>query len=171
MRKKSDSRFPGNLKPEHELKQQYWQQNSYGGGLLSIQLIVNKFPLETVTNWGSRRNSGLNSSKIVVEKKPWSIETALAETIFRMRWWNLLIPKNSKINIQFCTSIKKNQQSEEMFKHFKWNSSKVCFFKKKNAVDFFTLGVSIWLEFVAPFFLSRLADLCLVSDNFRGRLE
>ena len=37
--------------------------------LLSYQLIVEKFPLETVANWGSRRNSGLNSSKFVVKKK------------------------------------------------------------------------------------------------------
>ena len=30
---------------------------------------------------------------------------------------------------------------------------------------------SVRLEFVAPFFLNCLADFCLVSDNFRGRLE
>jgi hypothetical protein len=64
---------------------------------------------------------------------------------------------------------KKNQQSEEMFEHFEWSSSKVCFFENCLAEDFFALGASNWLESVAPIFLNRLADFCLVSDNFGGR--
>ena len=31
------------------------------------------------------------------------------------------------------------------------------------------MGASNWLECVAPIFLNRLADFCLVSDNFGGR--
>ena len=62
--------------------------------------------------------------------------------------------------------FKKNQPSQEMFGHFEWNSSQVCFFKNCLAVDFFTLGASNWLESIAPIFLNRLADFCLVSDNF-----
>ena len=37
------------------------------------------------------------------------------------------------------------------------------------AEDFFALGASNWLESVAPIFLNRLADFCLVKDNFGGR--
>ena len=67
--------------------------------------------------------------------------------------------------------FKKNQPSQEMFGHFEWNSSQVCFFKNCLAVDFFALGASNWLESVAPIFLNCLADLCLVSDNFGGRWD
>ena len=56
-----------------------------------------------------------------------------------------------------------------MFEHFEWNPSKVCFFENCLAEDFFAVGASNWLEFVAPIFLNRLADFCLVSDNFGGR--
>jgi len=56
-----------------------------------------------------------------------------------------------------------------MFEHFEWSSSKVCFFENCLAEDFFALGASNWLESVAPIFLNRLADFCLVRDNFGGR--
>ena len=56
-----------------------------------------------------------------------------------------------------------------MFEHFKWNPSKVCFFENCLAEDFFAVGASNWLESVAPIFLNRLADFCLVSDNFGDR--
>ena len=56
-----------------------------------------------------------------------------------------------------------------MFEHFEWSSSKVCFFENCLAEDFFALGASNWLESVAPIFLNRLADFCLVSDNFGDR--
>ena len=55
-----------------------------------------------------------------------------------------------------------------MFEHFEWNPSKVCFFENCLAEDFFALSESNWLEFVATFFLNRLADFCLISDNFGG---
>ena len=77
--------------------------------------------------------------------------------------------KFKKYTYSFVLLLKKNQQSEEMFEHFEWNPSKVCFFENCLAGDFFAVGASNWLESVAPIFLNRLADFCLISDNFRGR--
>ena len=77
--------------------------------------------------------------------------------------------KFKKYTYSFVLLLKKNQQSEEMFEHFEWNPSKVCFFENCLAEDFFAVGASNWLESVAPIFLNRLADFCLVSDNFGGR--
>jgi len=77
--------------------------------------------------------------------------------------------KFKKYTYSFVLLLKKNQQSEEMFEHFEWNPSKVCFFENCLAEDFFAVGASNWLESVAPIFLNRLADFCLVSDNFGDR--
>ena len=77
--------------------------------------------------------------------------------------------KLKKYTYSFVLLLKKNQQSEEMFEHLEWNPSKVCFFENCLAEDFFAVGASNWLEFVAPIFLNRLADFCLVSDNFGGQ--
>ena len=46
---------------------------------------------------------------------------------------------------------------------------KSVLFQKLFGRGFLRIGASNWLEPVAQIFLNRLADFCLVRDNFGGR--
>ena len=122
------------------------------GGLLSYQLIVNKFPLATVANWGVEGILVWIPAKLSEKWRPYQ------SSIDR---------KNQNALIKFARTKKFKKYTysfvllyiyiyiyirEEMFWYFQWNSSKISFFENCFAEDFFALGASNWLESVARIF-------------------
>ena len=89
-------------------------------------------------NWGSRRN--WSESHQNCRKREGSIETALAENILRMRWWNLLILKNSKnTHIVLYLYVKKIQRWRNVWA-FQMELLKSVLFQKLFGWGFFRIG-------------------------------